>query len=186
MAMRTRRRTSFGRRPRKKYVIARAHTGTGGLASGGQVFLDVLSDWKNALGIVGNLPGTSVVSVRYGINVAVSAASAAGALDKVFFVGLIVGPDTLDGADALPGTHIHLPWLDWGVYAFNMVASDQRPLTAYGGSGQTNWKGRCYAEVRVRRRLKEINDTLFLSITATTNAGTWAEDHFVSTTLQLP
>ena len=186
MPVRTVRRTRRSFRPRRRAVIARHHTGTAGLASGAQVFLDVLADWKTALGITANLPGTTLVSVRYGINVVFSTASAAGAIDHIIFAGLLVGPDTLDAADAIPGTHIHLPWMDWGVYGFNDPANQNRPVTAYAGSGQSNWKGRPYAEVRVRRRLKEINDTLFLSLSCTTNAGTWSEDHFVSTTLLLP
>lgn len=173
------------RRSRRKVVIARDHGGAAGQASGALVGIDLLSNFKGSEGIAANLPGCTVQAVRYSLCLNFSSASAAGALDHICYAGILAGPDTLDTADMIPGTHIHLPWMDWVAQGLNSGASVNVPLTPYVGASGGAETGP-FRMARSKRRLHNINDTVWLVISATAPAGTWAYDYSTSVVLALP
>ena len=150
---RGRTRRTYARVGRRRVEIARRSLSAIGLASGVQGTADLLADWQTDLGMLSNLPGMTVMSVRYMLSIrAVTAAATSVAVN----FGLQVGPASLDAIDVDPNVFLHQDWmLLMQMDVPDVALGNTQRLVGLGDQG--------YAVVKSRRKLQEIQDTLLLA-----------------------
>lgn len=127
-----------------------------------------------------------MVGVKIVLSYIFSAASAAGSVDHGVGFGLLVAPTTMDDVDMNPRVHLTLPWLDWGMADGNSGASVNIPMTSGPFVGDANSDGGMYHRARSKRKLDNLEETLWLSMTCTCPAGTWGYAYATSVVLALP
>jgi hypothetical protein len=145
-----------GRAPagRRRVELARSEIdATGLVGAGGANAFDVLSRWKSDLGILANIPGCTVMGIRY--ELAVRAVGAAATSVTTHF-GFQVGDDTLDAVDIDPAAFLHQDWMIlMRKQPRTLAIGDQQELVGTGDQG--------YAVVKSKRKLHEISDTLWFA-----------------------
>jgi len=135
---------------RRRVEIARRRISALGLSSGIQGVADLMADWQTDLGMLANLPGMTVLGVRYMLSIrAVTAAATSISVNW----GLQVGDATLDAIDVDPNVYLHQDWM--------LLMQTQQPNLALGDTLNLVGNGdQGYAVVKSKRKLQEIQDTL--------------------------
>jgi hypothetical protein len=169
---------SGGARQRRRVELARSSFNASGLAAGNAQIREVLAPWNTDLGLVGNLPGMTVMGIRYRFSVSYSAAQAAPG--AIVTWGFQVTDQSVDNVDIDPSIFLHQDWMEWGNDAGLIVPAGAR--TVLLGNGDDGFR-----TVRSRRKLGQIQETLFFAVNSTVpSGGTWGFAMTSSVALALP
>ena len=141
-------------RQRRKRVWARTSFGLNYSAAAQS--LDMLAALRTKLGAIP--PGATVGGIRLSLYFDYNAAHTAVADDATIFVGILVGPDTLDADDISPLSNLFLDWMYW-----------ERFQTHVGATADT--RVGVERQIRSMRKLEEAGDTLWLAVDGTLGAG---------------
>jgi len=104
-------------------------------------------------------PGSTIGGHRLSFYFEPTGAHTAQQNDSGIFVGILVGPDTLDVADTSPLSNLFLDWMYWERFSQHVGAN--------GDMGRESFT----RQVKAMRRLEEAGDTCWLCVDGTLGAG---------------
>jgi len=176
-ASRRRPRGPAGRRTRRKVEFARAVSTIGAQATGTIVAFDVLAPFKNELGILQNLPGETIAGIKYRLFFGSTLATNSNA-PMIAAWGFQVASVEQDIADLDPLAFMHQDWMEWGAWSGATPAAGTIFPCGLGDNG--------FRDVRVKRKLGEIRDTLWFAAVVQTPGTTFALGITTSVAVMLP
>jgi len=118
------------------------------------------------------------MGIRYRLEVFYSTAQAAPG--AIFTWGFQVAAQDVEAVDIDPSVTLHQDWMEWGSDAGLVVPAGSRVVLVGGGDDG-------FRTVRSRRKIGQIQETLFFSCNSTVpSGGTWGFAMVASVALALP
>jgi len=164
-------------RARRRVELARSAFNSTGNVAGAVTFREPLAPWNTDIGLVGNLPGMTIMGIRYRLEVFYSIAQTSPA---IFTWGFQVTDQDVEAIDIDPSVTLHQDWMEWGSDAGLIVPANTRTVLVGGGNDG-------FRTVRSRRKIGQIQNTLFFVCNSTVpSGGTWGFGMVASVALALP